>query len=219
MSDTFQLTPAVLLNAYANGVFPMAEHQDDNELFWVDPKQRGVFPLDTFHISRSLAKRLRRGQFHVAVNRDFSGTVRSCANRPETWINQTISDLYDQLHAAGHAHSLEVYDPDGTMIGGVFGITLGAAFFGESMFSTKTDASKIALAYLVDRLRAGGFMLFDTQFITDHLASLGAIEISRSHYRQQLAEAITHPADFHRQGPAPTAQDVIQRNAQTSYRA
>lgn len=216
MHHPHDLTPEMLLNAYASGIFPMAEHQTDEELFWVDPKKRGIFPLAGFHISKSLAKQMRRDGHTVSINADFKGTVIACANRPETWINQTISTLYDQLHAAGYAHSVEVRDNDNTLIGGVFGITIGGAFFGESMFSTANNASKIALAYLIDRLISGGFTLFDTQFITDHLASLGAVEISRAAYREQLETAIHLPADFHRQGVVPTAQDVIQRSTQTS---
>lgn len=177
--DSSLLTPAILLQAYAAGVFPMSESRDDPQVFWVDPHLRGIMPLDQFHISRSLAKRIRQSPFHITLNRDFAGVVRGCANRPETWINGTIFDLYTQLHQLGHAHSIEVWDGS-ALVGGVYGVTLGAAFFGESMFSTRTDTSKMALAYLVDHLQRCGFSLFDTQFITTHLASLGAVEIARN---------------------------------------
>ncbi len=208
------LTPELLLHAYSIGIFPMAEHRDDPDIFWVDPKKRGVFPLDRFHISRSLARRMRRGGYEISINRDFTGVVDSCADRPETWINDGIRDQYLELHNRSHAHSLEVWDgPD--LIGGVYGVVLGGAFFGESMFSRRTDASKIALAYLVDRLRQANFTLFDAQFLTDHLASLGAEEISRAIYRRLLQSALKLTADF-TAPPVPSAQDVIQRNTQTS---
>ncbi len=213
MSDP-ALTPEILLGAYANGVFPMAEHRGDDQVFWVDPQRRGVFDLNRFHISRSLGKTIRAGGFRVTVDQAFGQVVASCADRPETWINETISNLYNQLHALRHAHSVEVWEgPD--LVGGVYGVTLGAAFFGESMFSTQTNASKLALAYLVDRLRLGGFTLFDTQFLTPHLASLGAVEISRADYRKRLRSALQGQADFSR-AATPTAYDVLQRNAQTS---
>ena len=209
------VTPDILLHAYASGVFPMAEHRGDDQVFWVDPQRRGVIPLDQFHISRSLARTIRANRFRVTTDRAFEQVVSSCADRPETWINATIFSLYSQLHDLGHAHSLEVWDGD-ALVGGVYGVTRGAAFFGESMFSSRTDASKLALAYLVDRLRIGGFALFDTQFLTPHLASLGAVEISRADYRKQLRRALTQSADFNSQGPVPSPYDVLQRNAQTS---
>lgn len=212
--DTY-LTPQLLLNAYASGVFPMAEHRDDPEIFWVDPRRRGVFPLDRFHISRSLARRMRRCGYQIRINSDFEGVVLGCADRAETWINAEIFELYNQLHALGFAHSLEVWDND-TLIGGVYGVTLGRAFFGESMFSRRTDASKIALAYLVDRLNTAGFTLFDTQFITPHLASLGAIEIPRARYRLLLETALTDEADFTAPPLPASVQEVLQRNTQTS---
>ena len=216
MKDTDpQLTPALLLQAYRVGVFPMSEGRNDPEVFWVDPKWRGVFPLDGFRISRSLRRRMRRDDYRISFDTDFSAVVAGCADRNETWINDTIFDLYQQLHLGGQAHSVEVWQ-DGKLVGGVYGVVIGGAFFGESMFSRATDASKLALAYLVDRLRMGGFVLFDTQFITPHLASLGAVEIPRSDYQKLLRAALTVPADFHQQGAVPTAQDVIQRNAQTS---
>jgi leucyl/phenylalanyl-tRNA--protein transferase len=207
------LTADLLLQAYQVGVFPMSEGRDDPEVFWVDPRMRGVIPLDQFRISRSLARTLRRGRFTVTVDRAFEDVVRGCADRDETWINDTIFDLYCELYQAGFAHSIEVWENE-RLVGGVYGVTIGAAFFGESMFSRATDASKVALAYLVDRLRLGGYQLFDTQFITPHLASLGAVEIPRDQYRAMLVEALSVTASF--DGPVPSAQDVIQRNAQTS---
>ncbi len=209
------LTPDLLLHAYASGIFPMAESRDDPEVFWVDPRHRGLIPLDGFHISRSLARTIRRGRFTITVNRAFAAVVRACADRPETWINPTILDLYAELHAQGDAHSLEVWD-DGALAGGVYGVSLGAAFFGESMFSRRTDASKLALAYLVDRLRIGGYRLFDVQFQTPHLASLGAIEIPRADYQRRLADALRYEANFSTAGPIPPPQLLMQRMTQTS---
>lgn len=215
MKDYEGLTPDLLLHAYTIGVFPMAEHRNDPEIFWVDPRRRGVFPLDGFRISRSLARAIRRMDYRVTVNRDFAGVVDACADRPETWINSEIARLYQDLHDMGHAHSLEV-SADGRLIGGVYGVAIGGAFFGESMFSRRTDASKIALAWLVDRLVTAGFVLFDTQFLTDHLASLGAVEISRSAYRAQLADALQVRADFTAPALPRDPQSVLQRRTQTS---
>ena len=215
MSET--LTPDLLLSAYAAGIFPMAESRDSPELFWVDPDARGIIPLDGFHLSRSLRRRILREPFAVTVNRDFAGVVLGCADRSETWINPTIVDLYMHLHLGGYAHSVELWDgPD--LAGGAYGVAIGGAFFGESMFSRARDASKIALAYLVVHLRNGGFTLLDTQFVTPHLASLGGVEISRGEYRIRLAEALAVAAEF-RPEQVPTAQEVVQRITQTSYRA
>ena len=210
------LSPELLLHGYSIGIFPMAEHRDDTDVFWVDPKLRGVMPLDGFHLSRSLARRMRRGGYKVTINKDFEGVVDGCADRDETWISAQIRTLYLQLHKAGRAHSLEIWQ-DSQLTGGIYGVALGAAFFGESMFSRRTDASKIALAYLVDHLNRAGFTLFDTQFLTDHLASLGGIEISRAEYHRQLDHATGLRANF-TTPDIPSAQDVIQRNTQTSYR-
>lgn len=208
------LSPELLLHAYSIGIFPMAEHRDDPEVFWVDPTLRGIIPLDQFHISRSLARRMRRMPYTISINRDFAGVVDGCADRTETWINTEIRDHYLTLHKRGFAHSLEVREGD-ALVGGVYGVTLGAGFFGESMFSRRTDASKIALAYLVDRLNQTGFTLFDTQFLTAHLASLGAVEIPRAQYHELLENAVDQSADF----TAPirqSAEGVIQRITQTS---
>ena len=211
MSD---LTPEILLHGYSIGIFPMAEHRDDPEIFWVDPRRRGVMPLNGFHISRSLTRAMRRSTFHHTINRDFDGVVAGCADREDTWINAEITALYTALHHAGHAHSLEVWD--GTaLVGGVYGVTLGRAFFGESMFSRRTNASKMALAALVDRLRHAGFTLFDTQFLTEHLASLGAQEISRAEYHAQLDVAKRGTARFDAGGLV-SFQDVLQRMTQMS---
>jgi len=210
------LTPDLLLQGYAAGIFPMADSRDSPDLHWIDPPQRGVFPLDRFHMARSLRRRIRGAPFTVTFDRDFTGVVRGCAERDETWINATIFDLYTALHGAGRAHSVELWE-GAVLIGGVYGVTIGAAFFGESMFSRRTDASKVALTYLIDRLRVGGFVLFDTQFLTPHLASLGAIEIPRHRYLRHLAHAIRAPADFASAGPeAPAPDQILQRMTQTS---
>jgi leucyl/phenylalanyl-tRNA--protein transferase len=209
------ITPELLLNAYAAGIFPMAETRDDPDVFWVDPRRRGIFPLDRFHVSRSLARRMRRWPHRVTVNRAFADVVDACADRDETWINAEIRRLYLDLHAMGHAHSLEVWEGD-ALVGGVYGVTLGAAFFGESMFSRRTDASKVALAYLVDRLRQGGFGLFDAQFLTPHLASLGAVEVTRAEYHRRLEKALAGQGDFAGPALSETPQDVVQRITQTS---
>ena len=197
-----ELTPELLLHGYSIGIFPMAEHRDDPEIFWVDPRRRGVLPLDGFHLSRSLAKAMRKTAFQVSINTQFAQVVRACA------------DLYSALHARGRAHSLEIRDGS-DLVGGVYGVTLGRAFFGESMFSRQTNASKMALAALVDRLRCAGFVLFDTQFLTDHLASLGAIEIPRGTYHQRLEAALKGHADF-TAPPVVSLHDVVQRITQTS---
>ncbi len=196
------ITPEILLRAYAMGIFPMAESREDPVIHWVDPRRRGIFPLDSFHISRSLRRALLKDDYRVTVDSDFGGVVQGCADREETWINAEIFALYETLHRAGFAHSVEVRDDSG-LIGGVYGVVLGSAFFGESMFSRRKDASKIALAWLVHRLRAGGFTLFDTQFLTPHLASLGAVEIRRGDYHQRLRDALGRKARFAPAGYAP----------------
>lgn len=211
-----QLTPEILLQAYAAGVFPMAESAESHDLHWIDPRRRGVIPLDGFHISRSLRRRMLRAPFQVAIDRDFDATVAACADRPETWINARLFRLYADLHRMGHAHSVELWDgPD--LVGGVFGIAHRGAFFGESMFSRRTDASKMALAYLVARLGGAGFTLFDVQFLTPHLARLGAVEIPRATYRARLQQALRVSADFAPQRPLPSPASVIaQCRTQTS---
>jgi len=194
-----ELTPELLLRAYAAGIFPMAESADDPELFWVDPVRRGILPLEKFHLPRRLGRTVRSDRFTVVCDRDFAGVIAGCAEatqeRPQTWINEEILRVYTALHEQGHAHSVEAYIGD-RLAGGLYGVVLGGAFFGESMFSRVTDASKVALAHLVARLHRGGFRLLDTQFVTDHLVHFGAIEISRAHYRRLLAEALEADAYF-----------------------
>ena len=209
------LTTKILLEAYRSGVFPMAEDRNSRKLFWVNPQERGVVPLNRFHISRSLTRQLRKEQHQIKINHDFDAVIAGCARRDDTWINRDIQRAYRRLFDIGHVHTTEVYDGS-RLVGGVYGVSIGAAYFGESMFSHTTNASKIALAYLVDRLRLAGFQLFDTQFITPHLASLGAIEISRDTYLAALSVAVNQPADFTAPAVPLRAQEMIQRNTQTS---
>jgi leucyl/phenylalanyl-tRNA--protein transferase len=193
-----RFTPEILLQAYAAGIFPMAESADDPELFWVDPTRRGILPLDAFHVPRRLKRVLRRGIFTVRVDTAFVGVIRGCAasdTRPSTWINEEIVRLYAALFARGAAHSVECWH-DGELVGGLYGVSLGTAFFGESMFSRVSEASKVALVHLVARLRIGGYRLLDTQFLTPHLAQFGGIEITRARYRRLLAEALRYRAVF-----------------------
>ena len=211
-----KLTPELLLHGYARGIFPMAEHRDDPEVFWVDPKRRGIFPLNGFHLSRSLMHRMRKGGYSAVIDQDFEAVVQACAARPETWINPDLTRLYSALNAMGRAHSFEIRGEDGALWGAVFGISLGAAFFGESMVSLRRDGSKLALAHLVDHLRRAGFVLFDTQFITPHLASLGAVEIPRAAYHQRLHEALSRDGRMAQTAIESDPQSVIQRNTQTS---
>ena len=193
------LDPDLLLRAYASGIFPMADSVDAPDVYWVEPEMRGVLPLDAFHLSKSLVKTLKSERFTTSVNHAFERVIDLCAapapDRDNSWINGTIRDAILALHAIGHAHSIEVWDtPEGTLVGGLYGVSLGRAFFGESMFSRATDASKVALAHLVARLRIGGFTLLDCQFITPHLASLGATEISRRDYCVLLSDAVSSGA-------------------------
>lgn len=191
--------PTQLLACYARGVFPMADSRDDPRIYLLDPDERGIIPLDGLHISRSLAKRIKRQDYEVKFNADFDGTLMDCAEpapgRENTWINDSIAQLYSHLHRSGNAHSVETYK-DGKRVGGLYGVSLGGAFFGESMFSTATDASKVALAALVERLNERGYVLLDTQFMTDHLRSLGGIEITRDEYRERLKDALKINAEF-----------------------
>lgn len=214
MSDR-TLTPELLLGAYAAGVFPMAETRDDPKVYWVDPRERGVLPLDGFHMSRSLARRMRQGHYHATLNEAFAQILDGCADRDETWINATIRDLMLELHRRGYAHAFGIWQKD-RLIGGMYGLSIGGAFFGESMFSNATDGSKMALAWAVDHLRRCGFALFDTQFLTPHLASLGAVEISRTQYHALLQPAIEAPADLYRFEIETDPQAVVQRMTQTS---
>ena len=193
--DMNQLTPSQLLGGYANGIFPMAAAADDPRLMWFDPPRRGVLPVGGVHASRSLIRSLRRGGWSADAAPDFDTIVGHCAARDETWINAPLRALYNQLHEAGHAHALAVHH-DGQLAGGLFGVSLGAAFFGESMFSARTDGSRMALLWLSDHLARCGFTLLDTQFLTPHLASMGGIEIPRAAYRTRLAAALRRRADF-----------------------
>lgn len=194
-----RLDPDLLLRAYAAGIFPMADARDTDELFWVEPRKRGVLPLDNFHLPRSLAKLLRQERFELTADRAFERVMRACAEpapeRADTWINEAILDGYVRLHGLGFAHSVECWK-DGELAGGLYGVKLGAAFFGESMFTRVRDGSKVALAHLIARLRVGQFRLLDTQFLTDHLARFGAIEIPRAAYRSALDSALAVEADF-----------------------
>jgi leucyl/phenylalanyl-tRNA--protein transferase len=216
MKDTADvITAELLLHAYSVGIFPMSEHRDDPDVFWVDPKRRGVLPLNGFRMSRSLRRRMRKPDVSVTLNADFAGVLSGCAARQDTWISSEIARLYSDLHARHRAHSFEVWYGD-KLAGGVYGVTLGGAFFGESMFSNAPDGSKIALACLVPHLRDCGFRLFDTQFVTPHLLSLGAKEISRAAYHRQLEAAITRVARIDLL-PVRQPQEVVQRMTQISY--
>jgi leucyl/phenylalanyl-tRNA--protein transferase len=194
------LSPELLLCAYASGVFPMANDRHDPTIHWIEPKHRGILPLDRVHVSRSLRKVIRRGRFEIRVDSAFCQVIAACAEsrpeRPRTWLNDELLELYGALHAMGYAHSLETW-ADGCLVGGIYGVSLGAAFFGESMFSRQRDASKVALVELAARLRAGGYQLMDTQFVTDHLRRFGAIEIPRATYRALLRDALDTSATFY----------------------
>ncbi len=197
-----------LLAAYRSGQFPMAEARDDEDVFWVDPPLRGILPLDAFHVPRRLARTVRSTALRITVDTAFAQVMLGCAaagpKRMNTWISPLIERSYANLHAKGHAHSVEVWN--GTLlVGGLYGVSIGAAFFGESMFSRETDASKIALVHLAERLRAGGYKLLDTQFITEHLKQFGAIEIPRARYKEQLAKAVDAKANFYVLGGAGAA--------------
>lgn len=194
------LTPELIIRAYQAGIFPMAEDASSPDLFWVSPQHRGIIPLHRFHVSKSLRKRLKSHFFAVRIDTDFAGVIEGCAtagtDRETTWINPTIRRLYGQLFQRGLCHTVEVWDGR-ELVGGLYGLSIGAAFFGESMFHRRTDASKIALAHLVERLRVGGYRLLDTQFVTDHLRTFGGIEIPREEYEVKLADALEHRGDFY----------------------
>ncbi len=193
------LTPDMLLRAYAVGVFPMAEDRNDPELFWVDPRMRGIIPLNEFHVPRRLRRTVRSSAFDVTYDRDFEAVIEGCAEstrvRPRTWINDNIINLYGTLHRMGHAHSVECWQ-DGGLVGGLYGVSLGGVFFGESMFSRATDASKVALVYLAASLKLGGYDFIDTQFITKHLSRFGAVELPRNEYKKLLSAAIDRKTVF-----------------------
>ncbi len=193
------LTPDLLLYAYASGLFPMANDRDDPSIYWIEPRRRGILPLDEFHASKSLRKVIRQGRFEIMVDQMFPAVIDACAgpapDRPRTWLNDELIRLYVELFGRGYAHSVETWR-EGRLVGGLYGVALGAAFFGESMFSRERDASKVALAALIDILRAGGFQLLDTQFITDHLRQFGTVEVSRTAYQRLLKRALQQPAVF-----------------------
>jgi leucyl/phenylalanyl-tRNA--protein transferase len=196
---TIEITPELIIRAYRAGIFPMAEDAADKDVFWVSPEMRGIIPLDGFHLSASLRKAIRKSPFAIRVDSDFPGIIEGCAtvgkDRRSTWINATIRSVYGELFERGVAHTVEVWDGP-NLVGGLYGLAIGGAFFGESMFHRVTNASKMALAHLVDRLNAGGFTLLDTQFVTDHLASLGGIEIPRAEYEERLADALLAHGDW-----------------------
>ena len=193
----FQITPELMLRAYRAGMFPMAEARRSERMYWLDPEFRGVLPLDTFHLPRRLSRTVLSGAFDVTADRDFRAVIAGCAacvpGRLETWINTDIEALFVALHEAGHAHSVEAWR-DGALVGGLYGVSVGGVFFGESMFSRATDASKVALAHLVARMRLGGYALLDTQFVTSHLTQFGAVEIPRDEYKIMLSRAVDVPA-------------------------
>lgn len=195
-----RLETALLLRAYSAGLFPMADAREAEDVFWVEPRRRGILPLDGFHLPKSLAKTLRHEHFLHSHDVAFEAVIRACSEpapgRDQSWINQTILDAYCRLHAEGHAHSVETWDREGRLVGGLYGVRIGAAFFGESMFSRATDASKAALAHLVVRLRVGGFQLLDTQFLTSHLARFGGLEVKRAQYMSALDAALRQSASW-----------------------
>jgi leucyl/phenylalanyl-tRNA--protein transferase len=195
-----EITPEILLKAYAAGIFPMAEDEDDPTLFWVEPRERGIMPLDGFRIGRRLARTVRADPFDVRVDHDFDAVIAGCAaprrDRDRTWISERIRRLYGELFDLGQCHTVETYRA-GRLVGGLYGVRLGAAFFGESMFHRERDASKVALVHLVARLKRGGFRLLDTQFVTQHLAQFGAVEVPRREYKRLLAAALDEPAEWY----------------------
>ena len=209
------LSPEVLLFAYQQGLFPMAESRNAKRVQWVEPKKRGIFKLGNFHISRSLKRIILKKDYSITVNSCFPKVVEKCADRHETWINEDIYNCYCKLHDDGFAHSLEVWR-DNRLIGGVYGVAIGAAFFGESMFSEVSNGSKIALTYLHDRLLKAGFKLFDTQFLTEHLASLGAIEITQAQYLIRLEQALNKNANFLDINYSADVASIAHRSTQTS---
>lgn len=214
-----EITPQVLLKAYACGIFPMAESADDNALYWIEPERRGILPLDAIHVPKRLMRTIRQGRFEIRTDSDFDGVIDGCAgSRPErrsTWINDRIRTLYRELYNLGHCHTVEAWR-EGRLVGGLYGVHLGGAFFGESMFSHERDASKIALVYLAARLKFGGFVLLDTQFVTDHLVRFGATEVTRDAFQRLLEEALAVSADFFALAADVSPDSVLQLVNQTS---
>jgi leucyl/phenylalanyl-tRNA---protein transferase len=206
------ITPQVLLKAYACGIFPMAESADDPQLYWIEPTSRGILPLNAINVPKRLARTIRQNPFDVRIDTDFDRTIAGCAasrpGRRTTWINDQIRALYRELFTLGHCHTVEVWH-DGEMVGGLYGVALGGAFFGESMFSTETDASKIALMYLCARLIHGGFTLLDTQFVTDHLRQFGTVEVDRPAFHRALETALPLAADYSRLDPDVSPDEVV----------
>lgn len=210
--DAHLVTPELLLRAYEAGIFPMAESADDPGLYWIEPKERGIIPLDAFHLPKSLAKTIRSGRFTVSLNRDFEAVIAACAaegpDRRQTWINARIRYLYGALFDAGFVHTVEVFEGE-HRVGGLYGVSLGGAFFGESMFHRTRDASKLALAYLVARLKKGGYCLLDTQFVTPHLAQFGAVAVRRNRYKGMLAHALAQEANFFALAEDTTPDEIL----------
>jgi len=214
-----EITPQVLLKAYAVGIFPMAESASDPGLYWIEPEQRGIIPLDAFHVPGRLARTVRSDRFELRIDTDFEAVIDGCAKgngeRAKTWINGRIRKLYGDLFRLGHCHTVEAWR-DGRLVGGLYGVKIGAAFFGESMFSREADASKVALVHLVARLKAGQFRLLDTQFTTPHLRQFGAIDVDRRRYHRLLESAIVGEADFYFLAGGLTGEEVLQSVSQTS---
>ncbi|WP_428646141.1 leucyl/phenylalanyl-tRNA--protein transferase [Roseibium sp.] len=207
-----EITPQVLLKAYACGLFPMAESADDPGLFWLEPEHRGILPLDSFHIPKRLKRTIRSDVFEIRVSTDFQGVIDGCAEpmpgRQKTWINREIRRLYGELFDMGYCHTVEAWQ-DGALVGGLYGVSLNGAFFGESMFAFRTDASKVCLAHLVARLIAGGYSLLDTQFVTEHLSKFGTVEVSQADYNKLLAKALQLETDFYALSPQASGEDVL----------
>ncbi len=207
-----EITPQVLLKAYSCGIFPMAESADDPALYWIEPQHRGLLPLDAVHVPRRMARTVRAAPYEIRVDSDFEGVIEGCAaprpGRRSTWINSRIRELYEALFGMGHCHTVEAW-LDGRLVGGLYGVALGGAFFGESMFSTERDASKIALLYLCARLIEGGFVLLDTQFVTEHLRQFGTIEVDRPEFHRLLEKALKRKADFSRLSPTAPPEQIL----------
>jgi leucyl/phenylalanyl-tRNA--protein transferase len=208
----FEITPQVLLKAYACGLFPMAESADDPSLFWLEPEQRGILPLDNVHVPRRLKRTIRNDLFEIRISTDFQGVIDGCSapmpGRQKTWINREIRRLYGELFEMGHCHTVEAWQ-DGDLVGGLYGVSLNGAFFGESMFSFKTDASKVCLIHLVARLKKGGYTLLDTQFVTGHLAKFGTLEVPKDEYNVLLSSALQRETDFYALSTKATGADVL----------
>lgn len=213
-SHLLEITPEVLLKAYSCGIFPMAESADDPQLFWIEPQARGLLPLDSIKIPKRLARTIRQAPFEIRVDSDFDGIIDGCAaarpGRTSTWINERIRSLYGDLFRMGHCHTIEAWSDDGQLVGGLYGVELGGAFFGESMFSVERDASKVALIYLSARLIHGGFVMLDTQFVTEHLRQFGAIEISRTKFQARLDDALNCAGDFAALPQTATPEEVLE---------